>query len=187
MSHGLIVGREYGTDVNYRGLWGLYGSYDYFAPDVFRVSNTALSFGSTGQWRLPSSVTLQGTVMAGAGYGAGGTLEGTATDRDYHYGITPQATLAFRLLMGRFASLDVSGRGYRITTLLSTADRGWENVGRADASLTVRLFGPHALTAKYLMNRRYAQYPDLGLRDQRRDTFSVGYTFMRDRRFGAIP
>jgi len=50
----------------------------------------------------------------------------------------------------------------------------------------VRSFGPHAVTFKYLVTRRYARYPDLGIRDQRRDTVSVFYTFVRDRRMGAV-
>ena len=33
---------------DYRGIWGLYGSYDYIAPQIFRVSSTALSLGTTG-------------------------------------------------------------------------------------------------------------------------------------------
>jgi hypothetical protein len=89
------------------------------------------------------------------------------------------------LIFGKVAALDMNARGYRISTVLSTADRGWENVGRADAALTVRLFGPHAVTMKYVVSRRYASYPDLGIRDQRRDTVSVFYTFMRDRNLGA--
>ena len=50
----------------------------------------------------------------------------------------------------------------------------------------MRSFGPHAVTFKYLVTRRYARYPDLGIRDQRRDTVSVFYTFVRDRRMGAV-
>jgi hypothetical protein len=130
-------------------------------------------------------LTLQGSALAGVGYGAGGTLEGTE-DRDYHYGLTPQALLSASFLFGNVASLDLETRGYRITRVLSTADRGWENVGRADAALTMRLFGPHAITVKYLVTRRYAMYPHLGTRDQRRDTISVFYTLLRDRRMGRV-
>jgi hypothetical protein len=184
-TRGMLVGKSYGSG-NTAGVWGLYGSYDFIKPDVFRVSSTALSLGTTGQWRLGGPVTLQGTALAGVGYGAGGTLEGTRADRDYHYGLTPQSLLAARLIFGKVAALDMNARGYRISTVLSTADRGWENVGRADAALTVRLFGPHAVTAKYIVSRRYASYPDLGIRDQRRDTVSVFYTFMRDRNLGAV-
>ena len=28
---------------DYRGIWGLYGSYDYISPQTFRISSTALS------------------------------------------------------------------------------------------------------------------------------------------------
>jgi hypothetical protein len=186
MTRGLLVGRQYGSGATYRGVWGLYGSYDYLAPDVFRVSTTALSMGTTGQWQPSGGITVQANALAGAGYGAGGTLEGTAADRDYHYGMTPQSLLSLRVVFGRIASLDLAGRGYRITTALSTADRGWENVGRGDASLTVRLFGPHAITVKYLVTRRYARYPDLGVRDQRRDTVSVFYTLVGNPVLGAV-
>jgi hypothetical protein len=185
MSRGLLVGKQYGDGRN-AGVWGLYGSYDFIKPDVFRVSSTALSLGTTGQWRFGGPVTLQGTALAGVGYAAGGTLEGTTADRDYHYGLTPQSLLAARVVFGKVAALDMNARGYRISTVFSTADRGWENIGRADAALTVRLFGPHALTMKYLVTRRYASYPDLGIRDQRRDTVSVFYSFIRDRNLGAV-
>jgi hypothetical protein len=184
-ARGLLVGKGYGARSAYRGVWGLYGSYDYMRPDVFRVSSTALSVGTTAQSRF-SGITFQGTALAGLGYAAGGTLDGTVGDRDYHYGITPQTLVASRFIFGKIASLDITGRGYRITRALSTANRGWENVGRADAALTVRLFGPHALTVKYLVTRRFARYPDLGLRNQRRDTVGVFYTFLRDRGMGAV-
>jgi hypothetical protein len=187
MTRGLLLGKEYGGGGGASaGVWGLYGSYDFIRPDVFRVSSTALSLGTTGQWRLPGPVTLQGTLLMGVGYGAGGTLEGTEADRDYNYGLTPQSLLTTRLIFGKVAALDLSARGYRITDVLSTTDGGWENVGRADAAFTVRLFGPHALTVKYLVSRRYASFPHLGVRDQRRDTISFFYTFMSDRNLGAV-
>jgi hypothetical protein len=184
-ARGLLAGKGYGAGTANRGVWGLYGSYDYMRPDVFRVSSTALSVGTTAQSRF-SGITFQGTALAGLGYAAGGTLEGTVGERDYNYGLTPQSLLTSRFIFGKFASLDITGRGYRITRALSTADGGWENVGRADASLTVRLFGPHALTVRYLVARRFARYPDLGLRNQRRDTVGVFYTLLRDRRMGGV-
>jgi len=42
----LLLGRTYEIGADYRGVWGLYGSYDYIAPQSFRVSTTALSLGS---------------------------------------------------------------------------------------------------------------------------------------------
>ena len=184
MTRGLVKGKRYSAGDTYRGVWGLYGSYDYMAPQVFRVSSTALSVGTTAQWRLPGPLQLEGTALGGAGYGAGGTVDGSGSDKDYHYGLTPQALLATRLVLGRFASLDVTGRGYQITRFLSSDNRGFENIGRADAALTVRVIGRHALSVKYLVTRRYAHYPDLGIRNQRRGTLSVYYTLLGDKGFG---
>ncbi|HZT54702.1 MAG TPA: DUF3943 domain-containing protein, partial [Burkholderiaceae bacterium] len=50
LTRGLLVGRGYELGATGRGVWGLYGSYDYIAPQTFRVSTTALSLGSTAQW-----------------------------------------------------------------------------------------------------------------------------------------
>jgi hypothetical protein len=184
MTRGLLVGKKYSAGDSYRGVWGLYGSYDYMAPQVFRVSTTALSVGTTGQWGLPGPFTFQGSALGGLGYGAAGTVEGTGDERDYHYGLTPQALLGARFILGKVASLDVTGRGYQITRFASTGNQGFENIGRADASLTVRVFGPHAVTLKYLVTRRDARFPELGIRDQRRGTLSVYYTLLGDKNFG---
>jgi hypothetical protein len=184
MTRGMLAGKEYSAGDSYRGIWGLYGSYDYMAPQLFRVSSTALSAGTTAQWRVAGPLRFQGTALAGAGYGAGGTVDGSGSERDYHYGLTPQALLATRVIVGKFASLDITGRGYQITRFASPDNRGFENIGRADASLTVRVFRRHALTAKYVITRRNAHYPDLGSRDQRRGTLSLFYTVLGDQDFG---
>jgi hypothetical protein len=186
MTRGLIVGSRYSGGNDYQGVWGLYGTYDYMAPQIFRVSSTGLSVGTTGQWGFGGPVTLQGSALAGAGYGAAGTVEGAVGERDYHYGATPQALLTFRLLFGKVASLDLSGRGYQITRTASADNRGWENVVRGDAAVTVRLFGPHSLTVKYLVTRRDAHYPDLGVRNQRRGTIGLFYTLVGNERLGAV-
>ena len=54
--------------------------------------------------------------MLGVGYTAVGTAHGTAsTDRDYNYGVTPQALLALRLTHSDKAALDVTGREYFVS------------------------------------------------------------------------
>ena len=185
MTRGLLAGSEYSGDA-YHGVWGLYGTYDYMAPQIFRVSSTGLSVGTTGQWGFHGPVILQGSALGGVGYGAAGTVEGLSGDRDYHYGVTPQALLTFRLVFGKVASLDLSGRGYQITRAGAASNRGWENVMRGDAALTVRLSGPHAVTVKYLITRRDAHYPDVGVRDQRRGTIGVFYTLVGNSSLGAV-
>jgi hypothetical protein len=186
MTRGLLAGSRYSGGNSYQGVWGLYGTYDYMAPQVFRVSSTGLSVGTTGQWGFRGPVALQGSALGGVGYGAAGTVEGVLGERDYHYGVTPQTLLTFRLIFGKVASLDLSGRGYQITRTASADNRGWENVVRGDAAVTVRLFGPHALTVKYLVTRRDAHYPDLGFREQRRGTIGVFYSLVGNRRLGAV-
>ena len=110
-TRGLLIGTSYASGDSTRGIWGLYGSYDYIAPQIFRVSTTALSLGTTWQTWLSQDVALQGTSLGGVGYGAAGSVQ-RADERDYHYGATPQALLALRLILGERAMLDVTGREY---------------------------------------------------------------------------
>src|SRR5690606_12558453 len=40
-TRGLMLGTDYGRQSErYRGIWGLYGSYDYFAPQIFRLASS---------------------------------------------------------------------------------------------------------------------------------------------------
>lgn len=186
MSRGLLVGKEYAAGEAYRGVWGLYGSYDYISPQIFRVSSTALSLGTTGQWWISKAVALQGTALGGLGYGAAGTIHGSG-ERDYHYGATPQALLALRLLFGGAANLDLTARSYYVSEIASTEDRGSERIFRADATLTVRIYGPHAATLKYNASQRNADYPDIADTQQTVTSLSVLYThFFGEAKFGAV-
>lgn len=65
-TRGLLLGRAYASGDATRGVWGLFGNYDYISPQVFRVSSTALSLGTTWQSWLAPAVALQGTALAGA-------------------------------------------------------------------------------------------------------------------------
>lgn len=184
MTRGMLIGREYEAGKNYRGIWGLYGSYDYISPQTYRVSSTALSLGTTGELLLGHNVSLQGTVMAGVGYAAAGTIRGVS-DTDYHYGVAPQALVAARLIFGDAASLDVTGREYFVTRATSGGRGGHDNIARADIALTVRVHKEHAISIKYLWNRRDATYPGLADATQTRGTFGVFYTLLGHERFGS--
>src|SRR5262245_23486436 len=183
MTRGLLIGTDYEAGKRYRGVWGLYGSYDYLSPQFFRVSSTALSVGTTGQLWLSNSVALQGTAMLGAGYAAVGTLSGVNTG-DYHYGVAPQALLALRLIFGEQASLDVTGREYFVTDV-SGASGGHDNIARVDAAFTWRVHKQHAIAVKYLWNRRDATFPVIGDTSQTRATVGIYYTLLGHDRFGA--
>jgi hypothetical protein len=183
ISRGLLYGDSYEAGRNYRGIWGLYGSYDYIAPQIFRVSSTAASFGTTGEWWLSQAVALQGTALAGVGYGAAGTIHGSG-QRDYHYGLTPQSLLAFRLILGDRVTLDMTAREFYVSGVASTESRGSENIFRGDASLTFRVYGHHAVALGYIATHRNAHYPDLPDTHQAVATVGLYYTLLGDTKFG---
>jgi hypothetical protein len=183
MTRGLLVGAPVGDGEHYRGIWGLYGSYDYIAPQIFRVSNTAVNVGTTGQWWISKNVALQNEAIAGIGYGSGGTTERRP---DYHYGITPQALLGLRLIFADVAAFEVTGREYYISDRGSDTVAGSENLARVDASLTFRVHGLHGLTLRYVTTERDARYPDIADIHQRVGAISVGYTYLGHKWFGAV-
>jgi hypothetical protein len=185
MSRGLLIGKAYKAGESYRGVWGLYGSYDYISPQTFRVSSTALSLGTSAQWWLGGHTLLQGTALLGTGYAAVGTINGN-DENDYHYGVAPQALLALRAIFSDRASLDVTAREYFVTDIGSFNTGGHDNIARADIALMWRMSRYHGLAVKYLWNRRDAFYPDLGDRSQTRGTYGIYYTYLGHDRFGAM-
>ena len=185
MTRGLLVGKGYELGPEYRGVYGLYGSYDYIAPQTFRVSSTALSLGTTGQWWASKAVALQGTALLGAGYAAVGTTHSTI-DSDYHYGVAPQALVALRLIFADRVSLDLTGREYFVSRVAAANRGGHDNILRADALLTMRVYRQHAISLKYLGNRRDAFYPDFGDSTQTRATLGIFYTWLGQDGFGAV-
>ena len=184
-ARGLLLGRDYAPGDATRGVWGLYGSYDYISPQVFRVSSTALSLGTTWQSWLSPTVALQGTALGGGGYGAAGRIQRTE-ERDYHYGLTPQALLALRLIFDDRVMIDFTGREYYVSGLLSSEPQGYENILRGDGSFTVRIFEQHGVALRYLISHRDAQYPTVAYRDQTVETISLMYVFLGDSGFGAV-
>ncbi len=185
LTRGLLVGQTYEKGQDFRGIWGLYGSYDYISPQTYRISSTALSFGTTVQWWLSKDVALQGTALAGAGYAAVGTIRGGASG-EYHYGVAPQALVAMRLLFGDRAALEVTGREYFVNHVGSRSVGGRDNIARADISLTYRIAKRHSVALKYLWNRRDATYSFLGNGTQERSTLGIFYSYDGDNNFGAV-
>ena len=55
---GLLVGTRYEIGDDYRGVWGLFGGYDYLSPQIFRISTTNLGLGTIGQWWLSRNVAV---------------------------------------------------------------------------------------------------------------------------------
>ena len=185
MTRGLLLGKKYEAGEDYRGIWGLYGSFDYISPQVFRVSSTALSLGTTGQWWLSRAIALQGSALAGFGYGAAGAVHPTE-ERDYHYGGSGQGLLAGRLIFGDKAMFDLTAREYYISGFGSTQTDGSERIFRGNASFTVSIYKRHAIGIQYAMSRRDASSPGITDIHQTVGTWSIAYNFLGDSRFGAV-
>lgn len=183
MTRGLLFGTDYGRGPSsYRGIWGLYGSYDYIAPQIFRLASSALSLGTTLEWRPSKAVAIQGTLAAGVGYASVSTIHDAANERSNSYGVAPQAALGLRFIVGERAALDLSAREFFVSSV--SGSHGHDNVVRADAALTWRLQGRHAVAVKYQYSRRDAEFADLGDRRQSRGTLGIFYTWLGRDRFG---
>jgi hypothetical protein len=191
---GLLYGRDYHKGDDYSGIWGLYGSYDYLSPTVFRVSTTALSLGTTGQYWVGPGIALQGTLLGGVGFGAAGSTPVVSGDRDYHYGVAPQTLLALRLLFGNRAELELDARGYYVAGtghFINTSNAldnavGSEMIVRVKTGFTVRVWHRHGLGLQYVQSERESQYGTEPSRHQSDGTVSLVYTFLGDSHFGAV-
>jgi len=190
MTRGLLYGTKYSVGDAYRGVWGLYGSYDYISPSIFRVSTSALSVGTTAQWWLSRTVALQGSVLGGVGFGAAGTTAEVGSpslgERDYHFGEGPQGLLALRLIFSEVAMLDLTGREYLLNGVGTDSNNGTEHIFRGDASFTVRVYGRHGISIQYVESHRDAYYSALPDRHQTVGTVSIAYNFLGDTKFGAV-
>lgn len=180
---GLLVGKDYGLGDDYRGIWGLYGSYDYIAPHLYRVSSTALSLGSTAQYWLAPGVALQGSLLGGLGFGAAGTETDTeeTEERSYHFGATPQGLLALSLLFGERAMFDVTGRAYYYSG--SNMD---QVILRGDAGLTFRITDRHGVAVRYSESLRDTKNNSNATKHLSEGTLSLVYTYLGDKKFGAV-
>jgi hypothetical protein len=185
MIRGLLLGKKYEVGNDYRGIWGLYGGYDYISPHIIPVSSTSVSLGTTFQWWLSRVVALQGSVLGGVGYAAAGNVNQDGKN-NYHYGVAPQGLLALRLIFGDRAMLDFTGRTYYLTGT-GDNDRGrTEVIDRLNPGFTVRIYGRHALGLQYIASIRDAHYPDRADSHQKAGTVSLVYTLLGDSCFGAI-
>ena len=177
-----MLGTDYDIGEHYRGLWGLYGSYSYLAPQIFRFASTGLSLGTTGEWRLSDFLAVQGTGLLGVGYASVSDIREISDERANHYGVAPQALLALRLIVGDRASVDLTAREAFVADLSGDRTRH-DNVIRADASLTWRIHRQHAVSVRYQLSRRDFDSRDLGNRTHR-ETVGIFYTLLGRDRFG---
>jgi len=187
---GSLLATKYELGDDYRGVWGLFGGYEYLSPQIFRVATTNLALGTVGQWWMTRTVALQGTALLGVGFGAAGTA-GDRDEREYRYGVIPEPLLGLRLIISDLAMLEAQGRQYWVVGIGNGASPnaeqfGHERIDRANVGLTVRVYGPHALSLNYVVSSREVHLSGVGDRRQSVETLTLSYNFLGHTRFGAV-
>jgi hypothetical protein len=182
---GLLGGAPYTAGSDYRGVWGLYGNYDYISQETFRVATTALSLGTTGQCRLSKRVTLQGTVTGGFGFGAAGNVA-RIEEKDYVYGVMPQALVTIRTIFGDTAMFDVTGREYFIRGTGSDKRYALANNAHIESAFTVRVAGPMAVGVWYGVSEIDANYRTFSKSSVMRGTLGLTVSFLGNSGFGVV-
>ena len=184
-SNGLLLGDHFAWGDSVRGIAGVYGGYEYLAPQVFHVSTTSVSLGTTLQWWAGEHVALQAGVSGGIGYAAASSTLHNVDSTEYHYGMAPRGAGNLRLIMGERASLDV---GARIVSLGRIANRqaGRDDVSRIESAFTWRLFGPHAIGVSYVWSHRSAAFPSSVEERQTLGQVGIYYTLLGRQDFGAV-
>jgi hypothetical protein len=188
----LLKGTKTAPTSSSRGIWGLYGSYDYISPYLFRVSSTAVSLGTTRQTWLSSNLALQGSLLGGVGYGAAGSttvIPSTPTNaeiRDYHFGVTPQGLATLRFILGDRAMIDMAAREYYVSGLGSDDTQGSETIFRGNLGVNVRAVGGHTFGVRFVSSTRDARYGALPNKKLSEGTVTIAYSFLGGNHFSAV-
>jgi len=95
----------------------------------------------------------------------------------------PEPLLGLRLILGDRAMLEAQGRQYWIVGLGAGASTnaekfGHEMINRATVGLTVRVYGPHALSLHYVASTREGRVAGSGERHQSVETVTLSYNFL---------
>jgi len=183
---GLLYGAAYEAGSDYRGIWGLYGNYDYISQETFRVATSALSLGTTGQCWLSKRVALQGTTMAGFGFGAAGNTATAVGEKDYVYGVMPQALITIRAIFDDVAMFDITGREYFIRGTGVDRRYALANNAHVEASFSVRVAGPVAVGVWYNASEIDAHYRTFSHHSVLRGILGFTVSFLGNSRFGAV-
>jgi hypothetical protein len=173
---GLLVGETLGEGGDSGGLWGLFSSYDFIAPNVFRVQGFGLGPGVALMKRW-DWFELHGTGVLDLLPWAGGGSTVPLGVRDYHYGPGGEAVLEIRGHFSDRVVVRLEGRQFFVSG--AYARGGSEHISYGKIETTVRLIDVHALSASLDWGHRQASY--FGEADiwQRASVVSLYYTLLQ--------
>jgi len=173
---GLVVGDTLSLGDEPGGLWGLFTSYDFIAPQIFRVQGFGVGPGVAlaKRWGwFEQHVSLVTEFLPWAG---GGTTQALGV-RDYHYGPGVNASLELRSHITDHWTIRLEGRQYWISGWYSSGQS--ENISYLRASTTVRIYGMNGVSAVFDSSYRQARYPFQPDITNRASLFSLYYTILQ--------
>ncbi|HWE23821.1 MAG TPA: DUF3943 domain-containing protein [Myxococcales bacterium] len=176
MIRGLLLGDPIGEGGDFGGLWGLFTSYDFIAPEIFRVQGFGLGPGVSLMKRW-DWFELHGTTLVEFLPWSGGGSTQPLGVRDYHYGPGGDIELLFRLHFSDRVTLRLEGREYWITGFYASGQS--ENITYAKADTTVRIYDVHGASVSFDFTHRQAHYPFEPQIYDRAAVLSVYYTFLQ--------
>ncbi|WP_245529965.1 DUF3943 domain-containing protein [Anaeromyxobacter dehalogenans] len=162
---GLLAGATYGDPAGWRGVYGLYGSFDLDTPGVFRVSTSALGLGTSGGRLLAHDVRVEGTaIVSGILIGGGGQVarDAEGKGRDYRLGPGGQSVLELQLTAAERATVRLGLRHYLLFGAGTIG--GDELIGAGDAAVVVRIAGEHGVGIEGTLHTR-TLWPETGGRE----------------------
>ena len=173
---GLLLGEPLGEGGESGGLWGLFTSYDFIAPNVFRVQGFGLGPGVSLMKRW-DWFELHGTgVLELLPWSGGGSTVPLGV-RDYHYGPGGEAVVQLRAHFYDRVTARLEGRQYYITGAYARGASEYVSYGKLET--TVRIYDVHGVTASLDWGHRQASYafnPDVW---QRASVVSLYYTLLQ--------
>ena len=188
-TRGLLWGAHFGNaSTSVRGVWGVFGQYDFSAASLARVSSVAVGLGASLQWKLGTDVFLQATgMLSGVPFASAGALGvEDVTVRDYHIGAGAQATTDLRLLYRDLGWLRLTARNWFIVGAY-TQPTGWESISYVTFGPLGKLWGPIGLGADVVVVLRRTHFPDNGFAPQVNGvTGRITLSWLSDGHFGLV-
>lgn len=158
--HGTVMERG-----STRGLYGLYGMYDYMNPDRVRVSAIAVGPGIATETALGDRTFLRAAGVVGiVPWGAAGGSNESETHRDYHRGPGISEIVELELGHRRWGALRATARGWQIDGA-ATGD-GREFVTTQTLAARLAVTANHAIGVEGMFSLRDSRFELTDARDQ---------------------
>lgn len=158
---GLLWGSRFGS----RGVWGLFGDYDYAAPAIIRASAVSLGPGLVVQGTpLPHLYLQFGGVLGGSPFAAAGQLLNVSPDegRDYHVGPGIHSVLELRLIRPHWFSIDLVARNWVVFGAYVEPLGGVESINYLTLGATIPVWKWLGVGLESTLSDRRAHFAGVG-------------------------